>query len=65
LRQFYSRNPGKFLELLYRIDVDEKLVREAQSRGTGEGFVRELCDIILERELIKVIYRKLFKHLNG
>lgn len=46
------KNPEQLSQLLYRIDVSEK-----QSAAASNA--RELTHLILERELIKVITRKL------
>jgi hypothetical protein len=46
--------------LLYRIDVEESRVKAILSQGTGAGSFPKLAALVLEREFIKVVLRKLY-----
>lgn len=53
-------NPEKFLSLLYRIDVSEKTVKEISGNREG-NFEEIISEVIIERELKKVIIRKYYR----
>jgi hypothetical protein len=65
LKQLYIDNPGKFMALLYRIDVEEMKVKKLLKNGAGDGFYASLAELIIEREFIKVLIRKLYGTFNG
>jgi BarA-like signal transduction histidine kinase len=44
--------------MLYAIDVDEKKVRNLLFGEHNSSAAEEICKLIIERELIKVVYRK-------
>ncbi len=52
IEQLMCKNPEQLSQLLYRIDVNEK-------KSAAASNAPELAHLILERELIKVITRKL------
>ena len=53
-------NFEKFLSLLYRIDVSEKKVKEI-SLEHPDNFEVKISELIIERELKKVLIRKFYK----
>jgi hypothetical protein len=59
LQKLYDQNYSKLQSLFYRIDVSEKKVR-ALNENNKRDFISGLTDLILERELVKVITRKLY-----
>ena len=61
LKKLYRENAGTFMALLYRIDVSEKQFRDLTARATGEIFFTGLAEMIIEREFLKVLTRKLYK----
>ena len=65
LKALYDKNTTGFMALLYRIDVDERKVSRLSEEYKGVAFFNELAGLVLEREFMKVMYRKLFRHLNG
>lgn len=65
LTHIYKNNPGTFKALLYRIDVDEKKFKDLERNEKGERFYSMLAVLIIEREFIKVLIRKLFTSQNG
>jgi len=58
LLKLYENNYSKLQSLFYRIDLPEKKFRELPTTDKSM-FVDGLADLILERELLKVITRKL------
>jgi len=65
LTGLYKKNQVAFNALLYRIDVDEKKYRILQQNSHGDLFYRQLSELVIEREFIKVLTRKLFSSRNG
>ena len=61
LKNLYKENSGSFMSLLYRIDIPEKKFREVTSQFKGEDFFNKLAEMVIEREFMKVLTRKLFK----
>lgn len=49
---------SRFFAMLYAIDVDEKRVKNLLFGEHNSSAVEEICKLIIERELIKVVYRK-------
>ena len=49
--------PKKILNLLYRVDLSEEFVQE-QMRETECSFTEMLSELIVKRELYKVVLRK-------
>lgn len=52
--------PSVFRALLYRIDVDEKKVNQVIRNSSGTYRAELLSNLILEKEFMKTLYRKLF-----
>ena len=57
-----QHKPGVFFQALYRLDVQEKWVRQAFRRFSGQALHLSLAEIILQREMKKVHTRKLYKN---
>lgn len=55
--KLYHANYSAFLNLLYRIDIQESKIKNI----TAENFISELTDLILIRELQKVVIRTWYK----
>lgn len=55
-----KNNPEMFSALLYRIDVSEKLLREYSRASGGMSFAETVTDLILRREMQKVLTRRYF-----
>ena len=60
LGQLYLHDREAFHGLLYRIDVDENKVKKIIKNSEGDNFERELAELVIEREFIKVLTRKLY-----
>jgi hypothetical protein len=65
LGKLYAADPGAFMALLYRIDVDEGKVKKIGQTSNNQKFIIKLSELVLEREFMKVLTRKLFRHRNG
>lgn len=52
---------GRLQSLLYQVDISEKNMRLANSANTAETQITILAELILDRELKKVLYRHFFK----
>ena len=61
LNNLYKNNYSLFNSLLYRIDVDEKKVQQVLLNVSKEHQAEELSKLILEREFIKAMFKKLYK----
>jgi len=61
LEKLLHSNQTKFLAILYRIDLSEEQVRKAVNENTSEPFSAVVADLILRRELQKVVLRNSFK----
>ena len=59
LEHLYSINKSAFMALLYRIDVDENKVSQLSQKENKTGFFHALAALVVEREFIKVLTRKL------
>ena len=52
-----ARETEKVFALLYRIDVSEKLIKQIPETVS---FAEHIAQLVLERELLKVVNRKLY-----
>lgn len=65
LKALYQQNPGSFMALLYRIDVEEFKVKKLSDTFSGNEFFAHLAVLVIEREFMKVLIRKLYSSKNG
>jgi len=65
LKGLYQKNPGAFMALLYRIDVEERKVKQLSENLSGSEFFAQLAALVIEREFLKVLIRKLYSSRNG
>ena len=61
--ELLHKNPSKLSSLLYSIDLSETKVRKILG-GKTDFPEEELTEMILERELQKVVIRKYFQKMN-
>lgn len=61
LKGLYYENKSEFMNLMYRIDVDEAQMNQALTSSEEKKTFTILVDMILERELVKCITRKLYQ----
>jgi hypothetical protein len=56
-----NSNQQKFLGILYRIDISEEQVKKAVHDNLSEPFSHIITDLVIKRELQKVVIRKQYK----
>lgn len=49
------------INILYRIDIDDRKIEEAFSNEKKENIPDKIADLIIERQLQKIHYRKMYK----
>jgi hypothetical protein len=52
-----SSNQQKFLGILYRIDISEEQIKKAVNNNLSEPFSHIITDLVIKRELQKVVIR--------
>lgn len=60
IKKLYRTNRSAFMALLYRIDIEERKVRQLSENEDDSNFFIKLSNMIIEREFTKVLIRKLF-----
>ncbi|HMT30760.1 MAG TPA: hypothetical protein PKD91_15920, partial [Bacteroidia bacterium] len=65
LAEIYKKNQTTFRALLYRIDVDEMKFKNLERSFKGDEFYNKLAELVIEREFLKMLIRKLFTGQNG
>jgi len=65
ISKLMNNNYERLLSVLYRIDVNEKSISEEIYRRNDEEPSSIITDLIIERELKKVIIRNYFKNNQG
>ena len=58
IRKLIDTNRSKFMGILYRIDVSDEQIRKAVRDNTSEPFSEIVTDLIIKRELQKVVIRE-------
>jgi hypothetical protein len=64
INEVINKDFSSLLQLLYRIDVDEKKIRSCLKQNTNEDSAPVLADMIIERQLQKIESRKHFRKKN-
>ncbi|MDQ3046517.1 MAG: hypothetical protein M3R27_03145 [Bacteroidota bacterium] len=59
--QLINSNRSKFLGILYRIDISDEQVKKAVDNNSSEPFSHIITDLIIRRELQKVVIRNHYK----
>ena len=54
-------NQQKFMSILYRIDLSDEQVKKAVESNSTEPFASIVSDLIIKRELQKVVIRSAYK----
>ena len=60
IEKILKERAGKFYELMYRIDISENQLKKAVEQAKDRSFSEVVTDLILKRELLKVVMRKQF-----
>lgn len=56
-----EKNYKKLLDVLYRIDVNEKKIADCINNSLGLSLPEAISDLIIRRELQKIVIRKHYK----
>ena len=57
-----SNNQSKFMGILYRIDLSDTQIKKAVEENASESFSEIITDLIIKRELQKVVIRNHYKN---
>ena len=61
INQLITSNQQKFMGILYRIDLGDDQIKKAVSENSSEPFSAVVSDLIIKRELQKVVIREHYK----
>jgi hypothetical protein len=61
IEQLINTNRSKFLGILYRIDISDEQVKKAVEENASESFSTIITDLIIRRELQKVVIREHYR----
>lgn len=64
IEKLQKENFQNFYNLMYRIDISESLIKKEVSRAVDKTFSQAITDLILKRELLKVVTRKKYSTEN-
>ncbi len=65
INQLINTNQSKFMSVLYRIDLSDVQINKAINENSSETFSAIISDLIIKRELQKVVIRKQFNNKNA
>lgn len=63
INQLITSNQQKFMSILYRIDLSDEQIKKAVNENSSEPFSAIVSDLIIKRELQKVVIRNHYKTL--
>lgn len=63
INQLITSNQQKFMSILYRIDLSDEQIKKAVNENSSELFSAIVSDLIIKRELQKVVIRNHYKTL--
>lgn len=61
IQKLIDSNPSKFTAILYRIDLSDSQLKKAVEENSSETFSAIVTDLIIKRELQKVVIRNHYK----
>lgn len=61
IEKLISTNMHKFMGILYRIDLSEEQIKKAVNENQSESFSVIITDLVIKRELQKVVIRQQYK----
>ncbi len=61
IKKLIDTNQSKFMGILYRIDLSDEQIKKAVQENTSEPFSAIVTDLIIKRELQKVVIRNHYK----
>src|SRR5436305_1708275 len=65
IEKIQKENFQNFYNLMYRIDISEGQIKKAALEAKDKSFAEIISDLILKRELLKVVTRKSFSVGKG
>jgi hypothetical protein len=65
IKKLIDTNHSKFMGILYRIDVSDEQIKKAVNENTSEPFSEIITDLIIKRELQKVVIRQHYKNASS
>lgn len=60
LQNLFYKDPGQFQNLLYRIDIDEKKLKNLLLDPDTNKVLESLSELILQREFQKILTRRFY-----
>lgn len=60
MEELQNKNNAKFYSLMYRIDISEETIKNTFAKAQDKTFAATVTELILKRELLKVVFRKQF-----
>jgi hypothetical protein len=61
IKKLIDFNHSKFMGILYRIDLNDDHIKKAINANSSESFSEIITDLIIKRELQKVVIRNHYK----
>ena len=61
IKELMKRNYSELSNTFYRVDISEKQLKDAMGSNAGKEEAAVITELILKRELQKVVYRNLYK----
>jgi uncharacterized protein YggL (DUF469 family) len=58
INKLINNNQSKFMGILYRIDLSDEQIKKSVNENCSESFSEIITDLIIKRELQKVVIRK-------
>ena len=65
INKLISNNHSKFLGIIYRIDISDLQIKKAVDENASESFSEIITDLIIKRELQKVVIRNHYKNTQS
>ena|SRR2546428_11398877 len=65
IKELMEKHPEKFFILLYRIDIPEQVTKQIFAQDSSFSRAEKFTEMILERELKKVIIKYYFSNKEG
>lgn len=61
INHLIKNNQSRFMGILYRIDINDEQLQMAVKQNKSESFSEIITDVIIKRELQKIVIRNHFK----
>jgi hypothetical protein len=62
IKKLIDTNQSKFMGILYRIDLSDEQIKKAVNENASEPFSEIVTDLIIKRELQKIVIRNHYKN---